>query len=97
MEANHSDSNELARGARAVPRVCLGPDAPAEMADFISRAGIEVLPFANKHRATLYVDFVGARPAGVEVLSLDLVVRGARAPRAAPISRLSNGRPRRAW
>src|SRR5580704_3261457 len=83
MEASSSDSNELSRGQRPQPRVCLGPDAPTEMADFIARAGIEVLPYAHKHRATLYVDFVGARPSGVEVLSIDLVVRGARAPRSA--------------
>ena len=51
------------------------------MADFIARAGIEVVPFTNKQRATFYVDFVGARPAGVEVLSLDLATKGARAPR----------------
>ncbi len=82
MEASSPDTNEPSRGPRPLPRVCLGPDAPAEMTDFISRAGIEVLPFIHKHRATLYVDFVGARPAGVEVLSIDLVVRGARAPRA---------------
>jgi two-component system response regulator FlrC len=61
--------------------VCLGPNAPAEMTDFIARAGIEVLPFANKHRATIYVDFVGARPSGVEVVSIDLLVKGSRAPR----------------
>ena len=97
MEANSSDRNELAHGARPLPRVCLGPDAPGEMADFISRAGIEVLPFAHKHRATLYVDFVGARPAGVEVLSIDLVVRGAARRAQAPISRPINGKPPRAW
>ncbi len=81
MESTTSDPNELSRGPRPTPRVCLGPNAPAEMADFITRAGIEVLPYANKHRATMYVDFVGARPSGVEVLSLDLVAKGARAPR----------------
>jgi DNA-binding NtrC family response regulator len=77
MEATDSAPNDLT----SAPRVCLGPNAPAEMADFIARAGIEVVPFTNKQRATLYVDFVGARPAGVEVLSLDLVTRGARSPR----------------
>ena len=29
-------------------RVCLGPNAPAEMADFVARAGIEVLPPAHR-------------------------------------------------
>src|SRR5580700_5364191 len=82
METLGSDTNELSQALRTAPRVCLGPDAPAEMADFISRAGIEVLPYANKHRASIYVDFVGARPSGVEVISIDLVTRGARAPRA---------------
>jgi len=78
METFSFDGNEAAHA----PRICLGPDAPAEMADFIARAGLEVLPFVHKHRATMYVDFVGARPSGVEVLSIDLVSRGARAPRA---------------
>ena len=88
MEANSSDCSEsLAREHGRLPRVCLGPNAPAEMADFISRAGIEVLPFANKHRATMYVDFVGARPAGVEVVSIDLVVQGlARAAHSADLA-----------
>jgi len=63
------------------PRVCLGQDAPAEMADFIARAGIEVLPYAHRSRATLYVDFVGARPSGMEVLSFDFATKGERAPR----------------
>jgi DNA-binding NtrC family response regulator len=81
MEPTSPETNELSRASRQSPRVCLGPNAPAEMADFIARAGIEVLPYASKHRATMYVDFVGARPSGVEVLSLDLVSKGSRAPR----------------
>jgi DNA-binding NtrC family response regulator len=81
MEPISSDTNELARATRQAPRVCLGPNAPAEMADFIARAGLEVLPYASKHRATMYVDFVGARPSGVEVLSLDLAGKGSRAAR----------------
>ncbi len=81
MEAITSAANESLRASRQTARVCLGPNAPAEMADFIARAGIEVLPFANKHRATIYVDFVGARPSGVEVVSIDLLVKGSRAPR----------------
>jgi DNA-binding NtrC family response regulator len=63
-------------------RVCFGPNAPAEMAEFVARAGIEVLPPAHRTRATLYVDFVGARPSGMEVLSFDFSARGERAPRA---------------
>jgi len=82
MDSLTSESAEQSRVAPQAPRICLGPDAPAEMSDFIARAGIEVLPFANKHRATIYVDFVGARPSGVEVLSLDLAIKGSRAPRA---------------
>ena len=66
----------------APPRVCLGLNSPAEMADFVSRAGIEVLPYAQRTRASLYVDFVGARPTGMEVLSLDLGAKGERAARA---------------
>lgn len=81
MQTIGFESSDLSRATRPMPRVCLGPNAPAEMADFIARAGIEVVPFANKHRATMYVDFVGARPAGVEVVSIDLVAKGARAPR----------------
>jgi len=59
------------------PRVALGPGAPAEMAEFIGRAGLEVLPFTQRHSAGLYVDFVGARPSGVELLSIDLQGRSA--------------------
>ncbi len=69
-------------GAPAPPRVCLGQNAPAEMADFISRAGIEVLPYAARSRASIFVDFVGARPTGMEVLSFDFTAKGERAPRA---------------
>jgi DNA-binding NtrC family response regulator len=65
-----------------MPRVCLGQNGPAEMADFISRAGIEVLPYAHRSRASIYVDFVGARPTGMEVLSFDFTAKGERAPRA---------------
>jgi DNA-binding NtrC family response regulator len=63
------------------PRIALGPGAPAEMAEFIGRAGVEVLPFTQRHAAALYVDFVGARPPGVDLLSVDLnrrAVGGAR-------------------
>ena len=81
MDTITSDSNDASQLARSKPRVCLGPNAPTEMTDFIAGAGIEVLPFAHKHRATLYVDFVGARPAGTEIVSIDLVSKGARVPR----------------
>lgn len=66
----------------SAPRVCLGQNGPAEMADFISRAGIEVLPYAHRSRASIYVDFVGARPTGMDVLSFDFTAKGERAPRA---------------
>jgi DNA-binding NtrC family response regulator len=66
----------------ATAKVCLGQNGPAEMADFIARAGIEVVPFAHRSRASIYVDFVGARPSGMEVLSVDFTAKGERAPRA---------------
>jgi DNA-binding NtrC family response regulator len=75
-------SNAAALGStQATARVCLGPNAPGEMADFVTRAGIEVLPLTHRTRASLYVDFVGARPTGMEVLSFDLSGKGERAPR----------------
>jgi len=52
------------------------------MADFISRTGLEVLPYAHRSRATIYVDFVGARPTGMEVLSFDFTANRERVPRA---------------
>jgi len=66
----------------SAPRICLGQNGPAEMADFIARAGLEVLPYAHRSRATVYVDFVGARPSGMDVLSFDFTAKGERAPRA---------------
>lgn len=68
------------RGA-TIPRVALGPGAPGEMADFIECAGIEVVPFMQRHAAALYVDFVGARPTGPELLSIDLQGRAGNTPR----------------
>jgi transcriptional regulator of acetoin/glycerol metabolism len=65
------------------PRVVLGPGAPAEMADFLAHAGIEVVALMQKHRASLYVDFVGARPSAIEVLSIDLQGRGTSTSRPA--------------
>jgi DNA-binding NtrC family response regulator len=81
------DSTAIAHGGEsagptAAPRVCLGQNAPAEMAEFIARAGIEVLPYAHRSRASIYADFVGARPSGMEVLSFDFTAKGERAPRA---------------
>src|ERR1700693_6609 len=82
MDSSSTLPNAASAHAAAVPRVCLGQDAPAEMADFISRAGIEVLPYAHRSRASLYIDFLGARPSGMDVLSIDFTVKGERAPRA---------------
>jgi transcriptional regulator of acetoin/glycerol metabolism len=65
------------------PRVVLGPGAPAEMADFLARAGVEVVALMQRHRASLYVDFVGAHPSGIEVLSIELQGRGTNASRPA--------------
>ncbi len=64
-----------------VPRVALGPGAPDAMAGFIADAGIEVLPFTQRHAAGLYVDFVGARPSKTELLSIDLQGRSGGTPR----------------
>ena len=76
-------SNNFQSGSSgALPRVSLGPGAPAELGDFLAHAGIDVLPYAQKHHAPLYVDFMGARPAGSEVVSIDLVERGSRPARA---------------
>lgn len=71
-EINGFGAGAGASRADGIPRVALGPGGPPEMAEFIGRAGIEVLPFTQRHAAPLYVDFVGARPAGVEILSIDL-------------------------
>jgi DNA-binding NtrC family response regulator len=59
-------------GAERNPVVCLGMGAPEGMGDFLARAGLELVPYSQRHHATLYVDFVGARPGGVEVLNLEL-------------------------
>ncbi|HZP45484.1 MAG TPA: sigma 54-interacting transcriptional regulator [Candidatus Binataceae bacterium] len=57
-------------GGEGRPRVTLGPAAPAGLADFIARAGLEIVPLSQRAQATLYVDFVGARPPGSEVLAI---------------------------
>ncbi len=77
-----TSTTHAASATASPPRVCLGQNGPAEMADFIARAGIEVLPYAHRSRASIYVDFVGARPTGMDVLSFDFTARGERAPRA---------------
>ena len=51
------------------------------MAGLIASAGIEVVPFTQRHSAALYVDFVGARPGGSELLSIDLQTRPGSSPR----------------
>lgn len=64
-----------------IPRVCLGMEAPAEVAEFLRCAGVEVLPFGQKQHASLYVDFVGAQPSGVPLLSIQLAPAGTRQTR----------------
>jgi len=81
MDSSSTLPNPASAPAAAAPRVCLGQNAPTEMADFISRAGIEVLPYAHRSRASLYVDFLGAHPSGMDVLSFDFTAKGERAPR----------------
>jgi len=72
MSGRESATGTGGLGAPVVPRVALGPGAPAELAAFVAGAGIEVVPFTQRHAAALYVDFVGARPSGSELLSIDL-------------------------
>jgi len=64
-----------------VPRICLGMGAPEGLADFLMQAGLEVLPFAQKHLAARYIDFVGAMPSGVPLLSIDLSGKSSRISR----------------
>jgi len=63
----------------AEPRrpICLGTGAPEGMADFLMRAGLEVVPYAQRHHASLYIDFLGARPGGIEVLGIELANKSA--------------------
>lgn len=65
----------------ASARVCLGPGAPRLTAEFLTRAGFEVVSYAQRHHASLYVDFLGARPSGIEVLSVDLAAKAGFSPR----------------
>ncbi len=59
-------------------RICLGRGAPEGMSDFLIRAGLEILPFNQKQHASLYVDFMGARPAGIPLLSIELAATSGR-------------------
>jgi len=63
-------------------RICLGMGAPEGLSEFLVQAGLEILPFAQKHFASLYIDFVGATPTGVPLLSIDLEGRSSRVSRA---------------
>ena len=63
-------------------RICLGLGAPGELPELLRRLGLEPLPYAQKQHATLYIDFVGAQPGGIPLLSLDLGKQAQRAPRA---------------
>jgi DNA-binding NtrC family response regulator len=69
------------RSPSPVPRICLGMGAPEGLADFLLQAGLEILPFAQKHLAALYIDFVGAMPSGVPLLSIDLSGKSGRISR----------------
>jgi len=62
-------------------RVCLGNGAPSEFSGYLTRLGLEVVSFAQRQHADLYVDFIGARPAGVPTVSLDLTARSGSEPR----------------
>ena len=64
-----------------VLRICLGMGAPEGLSDFLTQAGLEVLPFSQKHFASLYVDFVGAKPSGVPLLSIELEGKSTRGSR----------------
>jgi Sigma-54 interaction domain/Bacterial regulatory protein, Fis family len=59
-------------GGVTVPRVTLGPGAPEGLADFLASAGIEIVPLVRRHHARIYVDFCGARPSGIEIISIQL-------------------------
>ncbi|MGD0074432.1 MAG: sigma 54-interacting transcriptional regulator [Candidatus Binataceae bacterium] len=63
-------------------RICLGMGAPDGLSEFLAQAGLEILPFAQKHFASLYVDFVGARPTGVPLLSIEIESKSGRGSRA---------------
>jgi len=62
-------------------RICLGMGAPEGLSEFLVQAGLEILPFAQKHFASLYIDFLGATPTGVPLLSIELDGRSSRGSR----------------
>jgi len=64
----------------SAPRVCLGPGAPEELAGWLRSAGLEPLGYTQKNLASLYVDFVGARPPGIDVLSIGIGAKHSRNP-----------------
>jgi len=78
------------KGMQSPVRVCLGQGAPQGLSDFIERAGIDVLPYSQKHLASLYVDFIGARPPGVEVLAIDLGTQNTGSPQRASADLTTN-------
>jgi len=79
---NTSSGTSFRTNDEPAPRVCLGPGAPAGMPDFLARAGLDPVGYAHRHHAALFVDFMGARPSGVEVLSFDLGARDWRTARS---------------
>lgn len=68
-------SSARSSNSPTVPRVTLGPGAPDGMADFLAHAGIEIVPLVQRHRAQIYVDFCGAKPSGIDVISVELQSR----------------------
>ena len=55
--------------------------APEGLSEFLVQAGLEILPFAQKHFASLYIDFLGATPTGVPLLSIESEGRSSRVSR----------------
>src|SRR5581483_6083039 len=43
-------------------KVCLGVGSPWDLRPFMERLGVEVIPFAQRNRCSVFADFVGARP-----------------------------------
>jgi len=74
-------TNAEAKALGTPLRICLGMGAPEGLSEFLNQAGIEVLPFAQKHLASLYIDFVGAKPTGVPLLSIELEGKSSRLSR----------------
>jgi DNA-binding NtrC family response regulator len=59
-------------GSRRPLRICLGEMAPSGLGALLESMAVELLGYRQREQALLYVDFVGARPAGVNVLSIDM-------------------------